>query len=157
MIFVDDTEKVLPDGSWIDKITHEICVGYHPAIHTDEYFKNKYGTDYKSTDFGPPECLKNINLLYSSESVIFLNQLRLSNNFSKYKKINKMTQDQKVKYIKSALTLAGLIVDEPVSETIIRIYESVMERQDEFSLGDINAIVTEIKSKYNIKVEDKKA
>lgn len=66
-----------------------------------------------------------------------------------------MTPEQKVRYMKLALTLAGLRVDDAATDMIIQIYESVVEKQDGFCLGDVSKIIADVEQKYNIKPEKK--
>jgi hypothetical protein len=61
-----------------------------------------------------------------------------------------MTPEEKIKYLRAGLNLVGIQSNNDVlADTIIRVYEGISEKKDQFSIADANVIVEEINKKYN--------
>jgi len=59
-----------------------------------------------------------------------------------------MAKEQNVKYMRTALSLIGLPIDEAGADMIIQTYEGIIEKGEFFSLGDVNKIRESIQEKY---------
>jgi hypothetical protein len=59
--------------------------------------------------------------------------------------------EHRVKFLKTALALSGIAVNEVSSELIIRLYEGILEKGSKFSLEDSVKIETLVKGKYESK------
>lgn len=60
----------------------------------------------------------------------------------------KLTEEEKIQYTQMALGMAYIGLDKKTTETIIRMYEAVLKKKEDFSLRDAAQIITELDNKY---------
>jgi len=67
-----------------------------------------------------------------------------------------VTKDEKhINYLRIALSIQGICVDNKIADQIIRTYNKVLELEDKFSIKDTVQIEIAIKDKYDNKDKTK--
>lgn len=67
--------------------------------------------------------------------------------------MKELTEKEKTKYLRSALGLSGVAVNDYMAEMIWRMYESLQEKGGDFNLRDASKIEAFMNEKFNIKQE----
>lgn len=68
--------------------------------------------------------------------------------------MNKMTDQQKTKYLRSALGMCGVAVNEYMSEMVWRMYEKIQEKGGQFDLRDASNIEAYMNKKFDVKQKE---
>jgi hypothetical protein len=78
---------------------------------------------------------------------------QLEDGLKIFKQTKMITKEEKIQYLKIALNLQGIGVNERAADQIITTYEAILEKEGMFNLKDAVQIESDIILKYEMKTK----